>query len=199
MPSAATIAGVAVALFVGTNLDDIVALALLNASSSATGRPRRWQIWVGQYAGLGILVAISLLASVGLAAVLGGWIWAVGLIPLTLGVVRLIAAVRARGAGVGSMPAAARGVLGVVGLTVANGGDNIAAYTPVFHTLSPAEFALTMGVFAIGVAVWCIAGRILVAHRRVTATVEAWGRWIIPAVYIAIGVWVIAKGWMPHP
>ncbi|MDL9978444.1 cadmium resistance transporter [Microbacterium sp. ASV49] len=199
MSSAPAAIGVAVALFVGTNLDDIVALALLNASSSATGRPRRWHIWVGQYVGLGILVAVSAIASVGLAAVLGGWIWTIGLIPLTLGVIRLIAAIRSHGAGVGNVSAAAHGILGVVGLTLANGGDNLAAYTPVFHTLSPAEFTITMGVFAVGVAVWCTLGRIVVSHRRVTAALQSWGRWIIPAVYIAIGLWVIAKGWMPHP
>ncbi len=41
----------AVALFAGTNIDDVVVLALLSAASRSGGRPRRWQIWAGQYAG----------------------------------------------------------------------------------------------------------------------------------------------------
>ena len=44
-------AGTALALFAGTNLDDMMVLAVLSASARAGGRPRRWEIWAGQYAG----------------------------------------------------------------------------------------------------------------------------------------------------
>jgi cadmium resistance protein CadD (predicted permease) len=33
----------AVALFAGTNVDDVVVLSLLSASSRASGKPRRWE------------------------------------------------------------------------------------------------------------------------------------------------------------
>ena len=38
-------AAAAAALFAGTNVDDMVVLAVLSGSSRATGRPRRWEIW----------------------------------------------------------------------------------------------------------------------------------------------------------
>jgi cadmium resistance protein CadD (predicted permease) len=59
----------AAVLFSGTNVDDIVVLTVLNISSRAAGRPRRWHIWVGQYAGFTVLVAASLAAAAGLALV----------------------------------------------------------------------------------------------------------------------------------
>jgi cadmium resistance protein CadD (predicted permease) len=59
----------AVGLFAGTNIDDVVVLTVLNAASRAGGRPRRWEIWAGQYAGFGVLVGVSLAAGRSLALV----------------------------------------------------------------------------------------------------------------------------------
>jgi cadmium resistance protein CadD (predicted permease) len=182
------VAASAVGLFTGTNIDDMVVLAVLNASSRAGGRPKRWQIWAGQYAGTAILVALSLAAGRGLRLIPEHWIWLLGLLPLSLGVRKLIIAVRARRAGEHVPRVAANGVPGVIGLTVANGGDNFAAYTPVFATIDGSGAAVTIAVFAICVALWCLAGSWLVSHRRVIATVERWGHWIIPFVYFLIGL-----------
>jgi len=59
--------GAAAVLFAGTNVDDLVVLSLLSASSRAAGRPRRWEIWVGQYAGIAVLAGLSVAAGRGLA------------------------------------------------------------------------------------------------------------------------------------
>src|ERR1700722_20361468 len=59
MSSLAAEIATAAALFAGTNVDDVVVLSLLTASSRAGGRPRRWEIWVGQYAGFAVLVGLS--------------------------------------------------------------------------------------------------------------------------------------------
>jgi len=66
MESLTATVGTAAALFVGTNLDDMLVLAVLNVSSRANGQPKTWQIWAGQYAGVAVLVAVSLLAALGL-------------------------------------------------------------------------------------------------------------------------------------
>ena len=152
--TAATAAG----LFAGTNIDDLVVLAVLNASSRADGRPAAWQIWAGQYAGVAALVAISLLAAVGLQLVPESWLWTLGLIPLGLGLRKLVIAIRAHRAGQPASPAVATGLTGVIGITIANGGDNIAAYTPVFRTISGTGIVVALAVFVIGVALWCLAG-----------------------------------------
>lgn len=187
--TAATAAG----LFAGTNIDDLVVLAVLNASSRTDGRPATRQIWAGQYAGIAALTAISLLAALGLKLVSESWLWLLGLIPLGLGLRKLVIAIRTHRAGQQASAAVATGLTGVIGVTIANGGDNIAAYTPVFRTISGSAIAVTLAVFVIGVALWCLAGLWLVSHRKVTQVVERWGQWIIPAVFILIGLYIFQK------
>jgi cadmium resistance protein CadD (predicted permease) len=190
---AATVA-TASALFVGTNLDDILVLAVLNASSRADGRPKGWQIWMGQYVGIALLVVVSMLAALGLTLLPDNRAWLLGSVPLGVGVYRLIVAVRARRSGAQDSHAVVTGLAGVTALTVANGGDNIAAYTPVFRTSSAGEIAVTVVVFALGVALWCAAASWLVFHRKMTQGIERWGHWVVPAVFILIGLYIFYKG-----
>jgi cadmium resistance transport/sequestration family protein len=187
-------AAAAAGLFAATNIDDLIVLAVLNASSRADGRPAAWQIWAGQYAGVTALVAVSLLAAFGLQLVPESWLWILGLIPLGLGLGKLVIALRAHRAGQRASPAVATGLTGVIGVTVANGGDNIAAYIPVFRTISGTGIAVTLAVFVIGVALWCLAGFWFVSHHKITQVVERWGQWIVPAVYILIGLYIFEKG-----
>lgn len=88
----------------------------------------------------------------------------------------------------------ATGLTGVIGVTVANGGDNIAAYIPVFRTISGTGIAVTLAVFVIGVALWCLAGFWFVSHHKITQVVERWGQWIVPAMYILIGLYIFQEG-----
>jgi cadmium resistance protein CadD (predicted permease) len=185
--------GAAIALFVGTNLDDLIVLTLFNASARAVGRPRRWQIWAGQYAGFAVLVAIALLGALGLVLVPTRWIGLLGLVPLGLGVWRLATAIRHRHAPEPDRIPAIRGMTGVAAITVANGGDNLAAYIPAFRAMSAAVLAVTLIVFAVAVALWCALGALLTAHPAAVAVVQRWGHWVIPIVYIAIGVAIMWK------
>lgn len=188
----AAIADAAV-LFAGTSVDDLLILAVLSASSRATGRPRRWEIWAGQYAGIGVLVAVSLAAARGLELIPQGWLWLLGLLPLGLGVSKLAAALRARRRGEPAPVAAPGGLPGVVGLTISNGGDNIAAWAPFFAAGGTGGVTITIAVFAMGVAVWCLAGWWLVSHHRVAGILRDRGQWIVPAVYLLVSVYIFWK------
>jgi cadmium resistance protein CadD (predicted permease) len=183
--------GTAVVLFAATNVDDVVVLSLLTASSRAAGRPRRWEIWAGQYAGFGVLTGLSVAAGRGLALLPARWLWLLALIPLGLGVVNLVAAIRSLRRGQQPSPPSAGGVLGVALLTAVNGADDLAAYTPFFAATGARQAAVTLAVFAACVAVWCLAGDLLTRHARVTAAVSRYGHWILPAAFILIGLYVL--------
>jgi cadmium resistance protein CadD (predicted permease) len=170
--------GTAVALFAGTNVDDVVVLSLLSVSSRADGRPRRWEIWAGQYSGFAVLVGLSLAAGRGLALVPEHWLWLLALIPFAVAIVSLAAAIRAVRRGERPRPPSA-------------GADNLAAYTPFFAASGWAQAAITLAVFAVGVAVWCVAGALLTRHARVTATFSRYSHWILPAAFILIGLYVL--------
>jgi cadmium resistance protein CadD (predicted permease) len=81
----------------------------------------------------------------------------------------------------------------VTAVTVANGGDNIAAYTPVFRTSSAGDIAVILGLFTLGVGLWCAAGSWLGSHRRITQTIQQSGHWIVPTVFIGIGLYIFYK------
>jgi cadmium resistance protein CadD (predicted permease) len=184
-------AATAVALFAGTNVDDVVVLAILSASSRAAGRPRRWEIWAGQYAGFATLAGLSVAAGRGLTLIPERWLWLLALIPIALGVVNLAAAIRSLRRGERPGRPAAGGLPGVATLTIVNGADNLAAYTPFFATTGTAQVTVTLAVFAACVALWCLAGGLLARHERVTATISRYGHWILPAVFILIGLYVL--------
>jgi cadmium resistance protein CadD (predicted permease) len=181
----------AVALFAGTNVDDVVVLSLLSASSRAGGRPRRWEIWAGQYAGFAVLAGLSVAAGRGLALVPGRWLWLLALFPLGVGIVSLAAAIRSVRRGEPPKPPSAGGLPGVAALTIVNGADNLAAYTPFFAATGSAQVAVTLAVFAVCVALWCLAGGLLTRHARVTATLSRYSHWILPVVFILIGLYVL--------
>jgi cadmium resistance protein CadD (predicted permease) len=168
----------AVAVFVGTNLDGFVLLTLLFATPGARGRT----VVVGQFLGLAILVAISAIAAVGLVVVPTRWVGLLGVIPVVLGVRAL--ARRDNTRSIGSSVT----WLGVVGLVVADGADNVAVYTPVFRHLGPAPSVGYVLVFVVLAAVWCVLAAVLARRRTIAVTVERWGHVLVPVVFIVIGV-----------
>jgi cadmium resistance protein CadD (predicted permease) len=183
----------AVGVFAGTNVDDIVVLTVLFLSSRASGEPRPWQIWAGQYAGMATLVVVSAVAALGLAIVPMQWVGLLGLVPLGLGARGLIKAIRSRGEGERPFPAVAAGLTSVAGVTVANGADNISAYTPMFRTIGVGASVTTISVFAVLIAVWCVAGSWLGAHKQVVALVGRYGHWLVPIAYMTIGALIAIK------
>jgi cadmium resistance protein CadD (predicted permease) len=180
-------------LFAATNIDDVVVLTVLSISSQASGQPRRWQIWAGQYAGFAVLIAVSLAAAAGLTLVPLHWLWVLGLLPLGLGLGKLAIAIRAHRAGYQASPAAAAGLAGVIGLTIVNGGDNLSAYIPVFRTSSAATTVVIIAVFLAGIGLYCLAGIRFAGHRAVIQATQRWGQWIVPVVFILIGFYIFYK------
>ncbi|MFI7068883.1 cadmium resistance transporter [Micromonospora sediminicola] len=183
----------AVGMFAGTNVDDLIVLTVLFLSARATGKPRPWQVWAGQYTGIAVLVTASAVAALGLTIVPDAWVGLLGLVPFALGVKGLVAAIRARGDEEPAAPAVAASLLSVAGVTIANGSDNISVYTPTFRTIGLTNSLITVAAFTVGVAVWCLAGSWLGSHRTVIAVVQRFGHWIVPAVFMLIGAVIVIE------
>ena len=163
--------------FIATNIDDLVVLTALFGSP----RPTPPQIVTGQYLGMSVLVAISVVAAAGLtAAVPERWIGLLGIVPLGLGIRGLL------GRRDEAPPAVVTSTLGVVAITIANGADNVSVYAPLFHEAGRGTFGF-VAIFAVLIAVWLAAARFLATRRLVVRLLDRWGRWLIPCVFIAIG------------
>lgn len=181
-----TAAGAAV-VFAATNIDDIVILTLFFVAARTAGRPRPWQIVAGQYLGIGALALASTVVAAGLLVVPDPWTGLLGLLPIALGV----RALRASDDDV--TPTVVTGMLGVAGVTIANGADNVAVYVPVFRALGAADSAVFLLVFVLLIALWCAAGAWLGGHPRVVRLVEHAGHWLVPTIFIGIGVLILVS------
>lgn len=76
----------------------------------------------------------------------------------------------------------------MAGVTLANGGDNIGVYVPLFATHSPLETALILGVFAVMLAVWMVGGYALARHSAVAARLRRVSGGLLPWVLIGLGM-----------
>lgn len=188
-----TAIGSAIGLFAATNIDDIVVLTVLFLASRR-GTPRPWQIVAGQYLGFVTLVAISVVAALGLTIVPDEWVGLLGLIPLGIGTWTLVRGLRRDGDDDDDADkVSAVGLWGVAGITIANGADNISLYTPIFRTSPPGDVVVMIIVFLVLVAVWCAAGRLIGTHKAVTETLERVEHWLVPAVFIGLGLFILIE------
>lgn len=174
-------------VFAATDIDDIVILTLFFVAARTTGRPRPWQIVAGQYVGIGALALASAVVAAGLLVVPDPWTGLLGLLPIVLGVRAL------RRSDEDDTPTVVTGTLGVAGVTIANGADNVAVYVPVFRALGVADSAVFLLVFALLIALWCAVGAWLGGHPRVVRLVERAGHWLVPTIFIGIGVVILVS------
>ncbi|TGD96319.1 cadmium resistance transporter [Methylobacterium nonmethylotrophicum] len=181
--------GVAVALFASTNLDDV--FVLIGFFSDPRYRPR--QVAIGQVLGISALV-LAALASALLSVMLApAWLGLMGLVPVALGVRGLLTHRKDEEDDAVTGTASIGNALAVAGVTIANGGDNIGVYTPVFATSPGPRLVLFVAVFAVMVALWLALARWLVHHPALGSPIRRIGRVATPVVLIGIGVMVLAE------
>nr|WP_027927477.1 cadmium resistance transporter [Amycolatopsis benzoatilytica] len=184
-----TLAGRAVVLFAATNIDDLVVLALLFASGT-----RARTVVFGQYLGFAAILAVATAIASGAAALPAGLLPWLGLIPVALGIRAAAQTWRRRGDS-GDSARAPRVLTapGIAAVTIANGGDNIGAYVPVFANAGVGATTGYLALFLVLVAGWLVAGRLLTLHPAVSATLSRWGHVVVPAALIGVGVLVLLR------
>lgn len=192
--------GIALVVFASTNIDDIFLLAAFFADP----RLRHRSIVAGQYLGIGALVLVSALAARLALAVPDGWVALLGVVPLLLGLSKLLA-LRTQAVLLedGSEkhrlpdqePNAERRrrsqVLVVASVTVASGGDNIGVYVPLFAAAPHATTTFALA-FAVLTGVWCALGYLLVNNGVLEGPIRRYGRVVLPIVLMALGVYILS-------
>ncbi|RPJ46622.1 MAG: cadmium resistance transporter [Betaproteobacteria bacterium] len=192
--------GIAFVVYVSTNIDDLLILAVFFADL----RMRAGAVIVGRFIGLAVLVLASAAAALLALAVPEGWIALLGCVPLFLGLRLLPALLDRRGDGDngGEEPgtAAAQGTLqrgfiaqalAVAGVTLANGGDNLGVYIPLFAT-APQAIAIYVAVFAVMTAAWCALGYAIVNNPLIGSRIRRHGHVLLPVVLISLGLYILS-------
>src|SRR5688500_4783152 len=127
--------------FASTNIDDLFILMLFFGNP----RYRTKDVVTGQYLGVGFLIAVSFIGSFAGLWVDARFIGLLGLLPVYLGVRALVRYVRkAPGLAPEKINPTKNTMLSVAGISIANGGDNIGIYVPLFDTLPVPEMLVMM-------------------------------------------------------
>jgi cadmium resistance protein CadD (predicted permease) len=184
--------GAAVVLFSATNIDDLFILI----GFFSDRRMKALDVAAGQALGIAALVLVSLAAAKLSLLLPMPLVGLLGFVPIALGIRHLA---RKEENDADEQAASDRvdrssnwgQILAVAVVTIANGGDNIGVYTPVFATRSPAELGVMILVFGVMTVLWCLASHWLVNHRSVGNTVRRFGLLLLPYSLIAVGVWVL--------
>jgi cadmium resistance protein CadD (predicted permease) len=74
---------------------------------------------------------------------------------------------------------------------VANGGDNLGVYIPLFSS-TPHAVPVYAVVFAVMTGVWCALGFYLVNNAWIGKHVRRYGRIALPFVLIGLGLWILS-------
>lgn len=184
----------AIALFVATNIDDIFILLAFFADR----RLRARDIVVGQFIGMAALVLISVIAALISLVVATAYIGLLGLIPIAIGAKQLWDARARETEDDEALKPLREGrahgqVLAVAAITIANGGDNIGVYTPVFAVGSSTRTIVIVAVFALMTAIWCAFAHWLVNHPTIGAVIRRYGHRVLPFVLIGLGIAILIE------
>lgn len=185
-----TLVSLSLVLFVATHVDDLFLLLSLYAER----RTAKVAILLGQYLGVTALLAAGLLCSRIAVAIPASYLRCLGLIPLFLGLQKLVALFRHSEEPAGIYPAQPlrhSQTLGVAAVTIASGGDNLGVYLPLFANWPWRNCAVLILVFLIMTAAWCFFAHWLAHHRSLRAPVAKWGAWLFPVVLLILGLRIL--------
>lgn len=160
----------------------------------------------GQYLGFIVLILISLIGFFSRFVIPAPWLGLLGLAPIFIGGRKLLhpSSIEEEKTDTSSQvkqdpqPALLSSVLNpraysVAAVTVANGGDNLGIYTPLFASSDPPRLVTTIVIFLVLVGVWCFAGYKLTHQSHVARVLSRYGAILVPIVLIALGIHILLE------
>ncbi len=79
----------------------------------------------------------------------------------------------------------------VAAVTVANGGDNISIYIPLFAGSNLVSLGVILGVFFLMVGVWCAIAYLLTRQPTLAQVLSRYGKAVVPFVLIGLGLFIM--------
>ncbi|WP_138502700.1 cadmium resistance transporter [Nostoc sp. PA-18-2419] len=192
--------------FSATNIDDIIILLVFFSQVDVNFRRRH--ILLGQYLGFTAIIIASLPGFFGGLAIKREWIGLLGLLPIAIGVQQLLSK-KEENITVQTVSTDFRQftptnpVLSLIlsilhpqtykvaAVTIANGGDNISIYIPLFAGHDLKSLVLILGIFFIMVGVWCAIAYLLSRQPTIANILSRYGKAVVPFVLIGLGLFII--------
>jgi cadmium resistance protein CadD (predicted permease) len=190
-----------VTAFVSTNIDDIFLLIVFFSNSLKFSS---YQVVIGQYIGIGLLIVISIIASFISLVVPSFVIGFMGIIPVIIGIKKLFENYKSKNESTrnsaGTKEDKLRRItntsslsfLNIAAVTFSNGGDNIGIYTPLFASNNTiGQVVILVTIFMIMTIVWCSIGYYLVNHSFLANRIRRLGHLVLPFVLIGLGIYIM--------
>ncbi|RUR76816.1 cadmium resistance transporter [Chlorogloeopsis fritschii PCC 9212] len=185
--------------FIATNLDDIVVLSLFFSQINACFRRRH--IFIGQYLGFSVLVIASLPSFFGRFILPESWIGLLGIAPIIIGIARFLHPQTNEQEDLNT-PESSQAwwynflspqTYGVAAVTIANGGDNISIYMPMFATHTWDSLLVILAVFFMMVGVWCYVAYCLTQVSAIASAISRYGNPLVPFILMGLGVSILIE------
>jgi cadmium resistance protein CadD (predicted permease) len=79
----------------------------------------------------------------------------------------------------------------VAAVTLANGGDNISIYIPLFAGHNLASLGVILCVFFLMVGLWCYIAYLLTRQPNIANVLSRYGKAVVPFVLIGLGLFIM--------
>lgn len=203
--------------FISTNIDDIFVLMMF--FTQINNVIKRRHIVIGQYLGIGVLTAISIIGALGVSVIPPEYVGLLGLVPIYLGIKEYVDHKRESRSNEntgqqelqkgdnseieGSTDTKEKriitftknfinpSVVKVFSVTIANGADNIGVYIPLFTSMNLVDILVTVIIFVLLIALWCFIGMKLAKYPFVKSNIKKYKHIFVPIVFIGLGIFVL--------
>jgi cadmium resistance protein CadD (predicted permease) len=183
----------AVVLYMSTDIDDFLVLLVFLADR----RFRIYQVVAGQFIGIAVLYGLSVAGSLVSLVVPPAFVGLLGIVPIAIGLKKVFDLRTGswlndeESADYRPIPVGRANMVAVFAVTVANGGDNISIYIPLFAMQSGPAIAIIGAVFAAMTAIWLGFAFWLTQHHTIGAPIRRYARLLVPFSLIALGVLIL--------
>jgi cadmium resistance transport/sequestration family protein len=191
--------------FTATNIDDIIILMLF--FSQLNNQFRRRHIFVGQYLGFCGIIIASLPGFFGSLVIPSAWIGLLGILPIIIGIKQLLHREaedpEIQDVNTDLKASSNNPILNfissilspqtykVAAVAIANGGDNISIYIPLFASNNFINLILILITFIVMIGVWCAAAYLLASQAAIAHILTRYGKNVVPFVLIALGLYLM--------
>jgi cadmium resistance protein CadD (predicted permease) len=192
--------------FAATNIDDIIILLIFFSQVDVNFRRRH--ILIGQYIGFTAIIIASLPGFFGALAIRRELIGLLGILPIVIGLKQLLHSepetTEIQTVSTDFKQSSPNNPIlsflwsilhpqtyKVAAVTLANGGDNISIYIPLFAGQNLVKLVIILIIFFLMLGVWSAIAYLLSRHPTIAFILSRYGKHIAPFVLISLGLFIM--------
>lgn len=160
----------------------------------------RGEVYAGQFLGITLLILLSLSGMIFALIVPLPYIGLLGFFPIYLAVKSLLDKDDDEAASdekvmvrKSFIPFVSTGTLSVASITVANGGDNVGVYIPLFTSQSAFALVLMIVIFLVMTFAWLKLGDYMSSHPVIGNTLHRFDHILFPLMLFILGIYIFVE------